>query len=256
MKKIILLILVLVSCDLFAQAGWVKRYQVQGYYTEHSKADSIGQNVIVLNSLKAILLDSTGHYLGSIAHPIYIQPHDSVAVKYEKPTYQAIIAGTAAQATGVRQDTLLAVVKNLRTALANLTNGTLLTTPYLKHNTIIDSIAHTGGARVDTVWFHPAGLYGIIYLFFAGRSDKPDTLSVAFRSAASRLVWGSNAVYLTDQADKSIPSDITTLIVPQSLHKRYLISVVNCEWVRVYRKTTNSVNRVKTVLVGLEENNL
>jgi hypothetical protein len=52
MKKLILLFLILgISYSIYGQAGWVKKYQIQGYYTEHAKGDTVAQNVVVMNPI-------------------------------------------------------------------------------------------------------------------------------------------------------------------------------------------------------------
>ena len=266
MKKIILLILILVltfSVNVFGQVYLPMKADLHfpGSYTHQHSGDTVSVMVYVVNPMTATVtvdstklrrlvqiqgtptvapVDSTGHYLGSIAHPIYIQPHDSVAVKYVRPLLQLFQNGTAKVALA---DTSNTILKNIRSYLAALQRPTKVTT--------LDSLCHVGGAHVDTVINNPAGLYSAFYIYIKGRTNA-DTLNIRSKSTAGRLVWSNTAFGLQMMIDKSMVADNSTIIISANTNYRLLVDFPCVEWIAITRKTTNSVNRVNTIQVAFE----
>ena len=133
------------------------------------------------------------------------------------------------------------------------------TTPYSPYIDYPDSIAHSGGAHVDTVIWHPNSLYGALYVEIKARTGN-DTLTIRMKSLGLRLVWGTNAFGLKDVGGTSnygnVETDNTTVIITANVNRRFLITIPRGEWVEIFRKTTNSVNRANSILVCLRGINL
>jgi hypothetical protein len=176
-------------------------------------------------------------------------------------------------ATSTKQDSLLNVNKNMRSWLAALmtytdglekkidslkfvmTNGLLVNSPYRPSYTWVDSLAHSGGAHVDTTIFNPAGNYGALTLYIKARASA-DTLTIKMKSTASRLIWGTYGFGLKDLWTLTPEPDNTTVIISANVNRRFLITVPRGQYVLICRKVTNSVNRANSIQLALEGSNL
>jgi hypothetical protein len=142
----------------------------------------------------------------------------------------------------------------------NQTNGLqkALTVPQNPNTTFVDSIAHSGGAHVDTAIFNPNGTYSVLTLYIKARTSA-DTITVKMKSTASGLVWGTNAFGLKDIGSANyglVETDNTSIIIQANVSRRLQFTVLRGQYVLVCRKVTNSVNRVNSIKISLEGYNL
>jgi hypothetical protein len=139
---------------------------------------------------------------------------------------------------------------------SNLFEGTNpgLVTPYNPSYTWVDSLAHSGGAHVDTTTFSPNGAYSILTLFIKARASA-DTLTIKMKSTASALVWGISAFGLKDVGSSNygnVETDNATVIITANVNRRLQITIPRGQYILVCRKVTNSVNRVNSIKISLE----
>ena len=147
------------------------------------------------------------------------------------------------------------------TAVINSTGSNLfegsnpgLISPYNPSYTWVDSLAHSGGAHVDTTIFSPNGAYSVLTLFIKARAAA-DTLTIKMKSTASALVWGTSAFGLKDVGSSNygtVETDNATVIITANINRRLQFTIPRGQYILICRKVTNSVNRANSIKISLE----